>query len=181
MRTLRTTAPKTIPRSERTVALSLGANAGDRRRQLSVAADGLCALLGTPRLAPLFRTSPVSELEQPDFLNTALVGTTSLLPAELLAVAKSLEWAAGRRRGPRFGPRPLDIDLLIHGELESDAPELRLPHPRLAERRFYLEPLCRVAPDMIVPSEGVTVATLLASGGAVGEVVEVTRSWHALC
>ncbi len=153
--------------------MSLGANAGDPERQLREAVGRLRDLLGAPRVASLFRTEAVSELAQPDFFNTAVVGTTSLLPAELLAVAKWLEWRAGRRPGPRFGPRPLDIDLLVHGELVSADPELCLPHPRLGERRFYLEPLATVAPGLQVPPDGVTVAEMLGAGSAVGEVVEV--------
>lgn len=80
----------------------------------------------------------------------------------MLALAKALEHAAGRRPGPRFGPRPLDIDLLLHGGRTSVAPELTLPHPRLRERRFVLEPLAEIAPDLPVPPDGVTVLELLA-------------------
>jgi 7,8-dihydro-6-hydroxymethylpterin-pyrophosphokinase len=76
-------------------------------------------------------------------------------------VAKALERAAGRRHGVRFGPRPLDIDLLLYGDLRSSTPELTLPHPRLRERRFMLEPLAALAPDWPVPPDGVTVRELL--------------------
>jgi 2-amino-4-hydroxy-6-hydroxymethyldihydropteridine diphosphokinase len=115
------------------------------------------------RIASLYRSRAVSPLAgQPDFLNTAALGNT-LLPADgLLALAKALELAAGRRRGQRFGPRPLDIDLLLYGALRSDAPELTLPHPRLAERRFVLTPLAELAPHMPVPPSGLTTAELLA-------------------
>ena len=101
-------------------------------------------------------------MPQPDFLNTAALAHTSLGPEEVLALAKALELAAGRRRGLRFGPRPLDIDLLLYGDRQSRDPELTLPHPRLAERRFMLEPLAEIAPDLQVPPDGVTVAELLA-------------------
>jgi 2-amino-4-hydroxy-6-hydroxymethyldihydropteridine diphosphokinase len=120
------------------------------------------ASLGPLRVASLYRSRPVSPVPQPDFLNTAALAHTSLGPEEVLAVAKSLELAAGRRHGPRFGPRPLDIDLLLYGGLQSAAPELTLPHPRLRERRFMLEPLAEIAPEMPVPPEGVTVAELFA-------------------
>ena len=87
----------------------------------------------------------------------------SRLPAdELLAVAKALERAAGRRSGPRHAPRPLDVDLLLYGALVSDRPELTLPHPGLRERRFVLAPLAEIAPDLAVPPDGATVAELLA-------------------
>jgi 2-amino-4-hydroxy-6-hydroxymethyldihydropteridine diphosphokinase len=114
------------------------------------------------RVASLYRSLPVSPVPQPDFLNTAALAHTSLGPEEVLALAKALELAAGRRRGLRFGPRPLDIDLLLYGDRQSGDPELTLPHPRLAERRFMLEPLAEIAPDLPVPPDGVTVAELLA-------------------
>ena len=89
------------------------------------------------------------------------MGRTSLPPEAILALAKALERAAGRCRGPRFSPRPLDIDLLLYGTVESSAPELTLPHPRLRERRFMLGPLAAIAPDLPVPPDGVTVRELL--------------------
>lgn len=113
-------------------------------------------------VASLYRSLPVSPVPQPDFLNTAALAHTSLGPEEVLALAKSLELAAGRRRGLRFGPRPLDIDLLLYGDRQCRHPELTLPHPRLAERRFMLEPLAEIAPDLPVPPGGSTVAELLA-------------------
>lgn len=90
------------------------------------------------------------------------MGSTALPPEAVLALAKALERAAGRRRGVRFGPRPLDVDLLLYGARTSSAPELTLPHPRLAERRFVLAPLAEIAPDWPVPPDGTTVAELLA-------------------
>jgi 7,8-dihydro-6-hydroxymethylpterin-pyrophosphokinase len=79
----------------------------------------------------------------------------------VLALAKALELAAGRRRGARFGPRPLDVDLLLYGDRRVDSPELTLPHPRLRERRFMLAPLAEIAPAWPVPPDGATVAELL--------------------
>lgn len=114
------------------------------------------------RVASLYRSLPLSPVPQPDFLNTAAVAQTALAPEQVLALAKALEWAAGRRRGRRFGPRPLDIDLLLYGEERSEAPELTLPHPRLRERRFMLEPLAEIAPAWPVPPDGAPVTELLA-------------------
>lgn len=114
-------------------------------------------------MASLYRTAPVGPISQPDFLNTAATGTTDLPPERLLAAARAFERAAGRRPGPRFGPRPLDIDLLLYGDRVSDDPELTLPHPRLAERRFVLVPLSEIAPGWRVPPGGQTVAQLLAA------------------
>lgn len=115
------------------------------------------------RIASLYRTVAVSPVPQPDYLNTAALASTSLEPGDLLALAKALERAAGRRRNVRFGPRPLDVDLLVYGDLQLSTPELTLPHPRLRERRFVLEPLAEIAPDLRVPPDGARVADLLAA------------------
>jgi len=123
------------------------------------------------RIASLYRTAAVSPIPQPDYLNTAVLASVSLEPGELLALAKALELAAGRRRGARFGPRPLDVDLLLYGDRQSSAPELTLPHPRLRERRFVLEPLAEIAPDLQIPPDGARVSDLLARLPP-GEVVE---------
>jgi 7,8-dihydro-6-hydroxymethylpterin-pyrophosphokinase len=112
---------------------------------------------------------------QPEFLNTAAIGHTELAPDAVLALAKALEYAAGRRRGARFGPRPLDIDLLAYGDLTSAAPELTLPHPRLRERRFMLAPLAEIAPDLRVPPDGARAADLLDHLGPPSEADAVER------
>ena len=152
------------------VALALGGNLGPVAETLGAALRRLEAALGPLQVAPLFRTAAVSPIPQPDYLNTAAVGRTSLPPDAVLALAKALEHAAGRRPGPRFGPRPLDIDLLLWDDLVCSAPELTLPHPRLRERRFVLEPLAALVPELAVPPDGRTVAELLA--GVAGQVVE---------
>lgn len=155
------------------VALSLGGNLEGRiedqpspvERTLRWALQQLAASLGPLRVASIYRTRPVSLIAQPDFLNTAALALTALPPGAVLALAKELERAAGRGIGPRFGPRPLDIDLLLHGDHRSDLPELTLPHPRLRERRFVLAPLAEIAPDLAVPPDGARVADLLARLG----------------
>jgi 2-amino-4-hydroxy-6-hydroxymethyldihydropteridine diphosphokinase len=126
------------------------------------------AALGPLRIASLYRSSPLSPVSQPDYLNTVAVATTALEPEAVLALAKALELVAGRQapaRTVRFGPRPLDIDVLLYGDRTSDAPELTLPHPRLRERRFMLEPLAEIAPDWPVPPDGTPVQELLARLG----------------
>lgn len=145
------------------MALALGGNLGPVESTFRDALRQLEAVLGPLRVAPFYRTAAVSPIPQPDYLNTAAVGATALPPHEVLALAKRLERAAGRRPGPRFGPRPLDIDLLLWGDLVLEDPELTLPHPRLRERRFVLEPLADIAPDWRVPPDGRTVAELLAA------------------
>lgn len=146
-----------------TVAIALGSNQDDSRALLASALVTLSEALSELTVASLYRTPPVSEIPQPDFLNTAAVGTTGLSAEDLLAVLKACEQLHGRRRGERWGPRPLDIDLLVYGDLVLDQPELSVPHPRLRARRFYLEPLAEVAPDLEVPPDSATVADLLAA------------------
>ncbi|HJX26310.1 MAG TPA: 2-amino-4-hydroxy-6-hydroxymethyldihydropteridine diphosphokinase, partial [Thermoanaerobaculia bacterium] len=111
------------------MALALGGNLGPVESTFREALRQLEAVLGPLRVAPLYRTAAVSPIPQLDYLNTAAVGATALPPHEVLALAKRLEQAAGRRPGPRFGPRPLDIDLLLWGDLILPDPELTLPHP----------------------------------------------------
>ncbi|HYG64334.1 MAG TPA: 2-amino-4-hydroxy-6-hydroxymethyldihydropteridine diphosphokinase [Thermoanaerobaculia bacterium] len=145
-----------------TVALALGGNEGAVEQTLRLALRQLRASLGPLVAAPLYRSRAVSPIPQPDYLNTAALARTALPPEAVLALAKALERAAGRRRGPRFGPRPLDIDLLLYDGLLSDSAEMTLPHPRLRERRFVLEPLAEIAPDLPVPPDGAPVRELLA-------------------
>lgn len=143
----------------------MGANLGDAEAALATALHRLGELLGPLEVASLYRTAPVGPVRQPDFLNTAATGATSLPPERILAAAKALERAAGRRPGPRYGPRPLDVDLLLYGEHTSRSPQLTLPHPGLPGRRFVLVPLAEIAPGWRVPPGGETVAELLAATG----------------
>jgi 2-amino-4-hydroxy-6-hydroxymethyldihydropteridine diphosphokinase len=143
---------------------------------LARAVRELAAALGPVAVAPLYRSLPRSSLPlvaQPPFLNTVLLVRTDREPEALLALAKALERAAGRRRGPRHGPRPLDVDLLLWGDRVSRAPELTLPHPALAARRFVLAPLADLAPGLRVPPAGETVASLLARVGQEDEVERI--------
>jgi 2-amino-4-hydroxy-6-hydroxymethyldihydropteridine diphosphokinase len=137
-------------------------------RTLGLAVTRLAELLGPLAVAPLYRSRAVGTRSQPDFLNTAVVGKTALPPAAVLAIAKALERAAGRRRGPRGAPRPLDLDLLLFGASVAADPELTLPHPRLAHRRFALAPVADLIPDAPVPPTGLTVSELLARLGREG-------------
>ncbi len=132
---------------------------------LAAAAEELSTALEHPRRAALYRSAPLSPIPQPPFLNTVLVGWTRLDADELLALAKRLERRAGRAPGARGGPRTLDIDLLIYGDLVADRPELTLPHPRLRARRFVLAPLAEVAPGLRLPPDGRPVGELLAEVG----------------
>lgn len=154
---------------------------GRVEQTLGQALRQLEASLGPLTIASLYRSAPVSPVDQPDFLNTAALAHTALEPEAVLALAKALERAAGRRRGVRFGPRPLDIDLLLYGDRQSAAPELTLPHPRLRERRFMLEPLAEIAPDWLVPPDGAPVRELLSRLGGSADLERIERiGWDPL-
>jgi 2-amino-4-hydroxy-6-hydroxymethyldihydropteridine diphosphokinase len=137
--------------------IGLGANLGDRRATIERAVDLLRAAPHVQVLAvsPLRETDPVGFEDQPPFLNGAVAVETSLSARELLDLLLEIERRLGRTRGgPRFGPRTIDLDLLVYGDVELDEPGLTLPHPRLHERRFALEPLAELAPGLVVAGRG---------------------------
>jgi 2-amino-4-hydroxy-6-hydroxymethyldihydropteridine diphosphokinase len=139
--------------------LGLGTNLGDRAANLQFGLDGLAARAGrVVAISPVYETQPVGGPAQPDYLNAVVVVETELSPRELLVVAKALEAEAGREPTDperRWGPRPLDIDILMVGDLRVDEPDLVVPHPRIHQRTFVLAPLADVAPDLVVaPTAG---------------------------
>jgi len=137
--------------------VGLGANLGEREETLRRALELLAATAGIEVVAvSSFReTDPVGHLDQPRFLNGAAVLETSLSPRELLDALLAVERELGRtREGARFGPRTVDLDLLLYGDAQLDEPGLTLPHPRLHERRFALEPLAELDPELVVPGRG---------------------------
>jgi len=127
--------------------LGLGSNVGDRRGNLLAAAEALGAL----RMSSVYETAPQGEvLDQPDFLNAVVEIETDLSPEELLAHCKRIESELGRQAGGvRHGPRPIDIDILLLGEVEYESDRLRIPHRDLENRRFVLEPLLELAPERV--------------------------------
>lgn len=137
--------------------VGLGANLGEREETLRRALELLAATDGVEVAAvSSFReTDPVGYLDQPRFLNAAAELETSLSPRELLEALLAVERELGRTRGgARFGPRTVDLDLLLYGDAQLDEPGLTLPHPRLHERRFALEPLAELDPELVVPGRG---------------------------
>jgi len=137
--------------------VGLGANLGDRERTLRAAVDGLAGEAGIEVVAvsTLRETEPVGYLEQPRFLNGAASLETSLPPGRLLDRLLAVEQRFGRVRIPdEHGPRTLDLDLLLYGDEVIDERGLTVPHPRLHERRFVLEPLAELAPGLVVPGRG---------------------------
>ncbi|MDH3592091.1 MAG: 2-amino-4-hydroxy-6-hydroxymethyldihydropteridine diphosphokinase [Planctomycetota bacterium] len=143
-------------------AIGLGSNLGDRRARLDDAVRWLSERVAVVAVSEPVETDPVGGPPQGRFLNAAAVIETDLSPHELLALAAELEARAGRERGERFGPRTLDVDILLYGAEQVRDPELTVPHPRLHERRFVLEPLAAVAGDWTVPGLDRNVGELLA-------------------
>jgi len=148
-----------------TVYLGLGSNLGDRRASLDAAVESLRANPAVRVLAVsgFIETAPVGGPPgQGPYLNGAAAIETDLAPVALLAELRRIERALGRREGPRWGPRPVDLDILLYDSLVLATPDLTLPHPRLRERRFVLEPLAAIAPDARDPVTGLTVRELVA-------------------
>ena len=149
-----------------TAYLSLGSNLGDRLRLIQEGGAGLTGGAGPgTALSSLFRTQPGGYSSPPRFLNVALALETTLSPETLLAVTQRIERDLGRTHKSvdgRYADRTIDIDLLFVGDAVLDTPALTLPHPRLHLRRFVLEPLCEIAPDLCHPLLRKSVSQLLA-------------------
>jgi 2-amino-4-hydroxy-6-hydroxymethyldihydropteridine diphosphokinase len=154
------------PKKESTIVyIGLGANLGEREATIAEALrlldeDDLTSVLGST--VPI-ETDPVGYEDQPRFLNAAAELATTRSPRELLELLLGIERGLGRVRGegPRYGPRTIDLDLLVYGNETIDEPRLVVPHPRLHERRFALEPLAELDPALVVPGRG-PVSALLA-------------------
>jgi 2-amino-4-hydroxy-6-hydroxymethyldihydropteridine diphosphokinase len=151
------------------VVLALGSNLGDRLANLQGGVDVLCTGPGLADVAvsPVYKTAPVGGPVQPDYLNAVLVATTALPPRAVLARGQAAETALRRVREQRWGPRTLDVDVIVYGNEVSDDPELTLPHPRAHERAFVLAPWHDVDPAAVIPGRG-PVADLLAAVGTAG-------------
>lgn len=143
--------------------LSLGSNLGDRRANLSGAIERLNSPeLRVLRESSIYETEPRDVRDQPWFLNQVVEVETSLFPRQLLDRLLKIERAMGRRRTVPKGPRLIDLDILLFGKAAVSTPELEIPHPRIGERRFVLEPLAELAPDLRHPQTGATIREMLA-------------------
>jgi len=144
------------------VAIALGSNIGDREGHLRYAVDRLAGLLTNLRVSPFIETEPQEVASpQPLFLNGAVVADTGLAARPLLEALLAIERERGRKRPHAGAPRTLDLDLVLFGGETIDQPGLRVPHPRFRGRRFVLEPLAAIAPEMVDPVTGLTMEELL--------------------
>jgi 2-amino-4-hydroxy-6-hydroxymethyldihydropteridine diphosphokinase len=151
------------------VVLALGSNLGNRLANLQGGVDALCAAPGLEDVAvsPVYETAPVGGPAQPDYLNAVLTASTSLRARAVLDRGRAAEAALCRVRDQRWGPRTLDVDVIVYGNEVSGDPELTLPHPRAHERAFVLAPWHDLDPDAALPGHG-PIADLLAATGTDG-------------
>jgi 2-amino-4-hydroxy-6-hydroxymethyldihydropteridine diphosphokinase len=145
-----------------TIFLSLGSNIGDRAGNLNAAIAALPAAgVQVLKVSAYYETEPVDYLQQDWFLNCVVEGETDLPAGALLTTLREIEMRTGSKKLVAKGPRILDIDILLYGDETIATPELQVPHPRMAQRRFVLVPLVEIAPELKHPSWHVTAAELL--------------------
>lgn len=160
--------------------LAFGANLGEREQTLRAARDALQRTPGFNLLAcsPLYESDPVGGPDgQPAYLNAVLAATTELSARQLLALCQNIEADFGRLRTEKWGPRTLDIDLLLFGTEIIGEPDLQVPHPRLHERRFVLVPLHDLAPDLVHPQLRKPVHRLLAELDPAQQIRRLDLTW----
>ncbi|MBI4331243.1 MAG: 2-amino-4-hydroxy-6-hydroxymethyldihydropteridine diphosphokinase [Chloroflexi bacterium] len=147
------------------IYLGLGSNLGDRELNLSKAVELLSRFATVSRISSLYETEPAGYRDQPDFLNAACRIASGLGPKQLLVLLKGIETFMGRKPGFRNAPRTVDIDILIYDDLVLNTAGLQIPHPRLTERAFVLEPLAEIAPGLVHPLARKTITRLLEDVG----------------
>jgi 2-amino-4-hydroxy-6-hydroxymethyldihydropteridine diphosphokinase len=146
------------------IFIALGGNIGDRAARLDAALTRLDDVMTVVARSPVYETAPLYVTDQPAFLNMVVGGRTALAVVALLERLQEIERALGRAPGARNGPRAIDLDILYYGDATIDRPPtLVIPHPRIAERRFVLQPLADIAPAHRDPATGMTVTEMLAA------------------
>jgi 2-amino-4-hydroxy-6-hydroxymethyldihydropteridine diphosphokinase len=159
------------PNNAHTVYLALGANLGDRAASLRNAVRQLRDAVVVDRLSSIYETEPAYLLDQPRFLNMVLSGHTTLDPRALLAFLKRIERDLGRVAGPRYGPRAIDLDILLYDNIALVADDLTIPHARMAERPFVLTPLAEIAPELVPPGWSSSIGALAKQVRGNGDVL----------
>lgn len=161
------------------IYLSLGSNLGEREQHLQTAIGRLAGIgITVLRVSSLYETEPVGLRDQPWFLNCVVEGQTGIDPEALMRRLLELERQLGRRREgvPVMGPRTIDLDMILYGNVQMQTEGLTLPHPRYRQRRFVLAGLAELVPDLRDPATGETMADLLANVGDSSAVVRVGKS-----
>lgn len=154
------------------IYLGIGSNIGHRKANLEEALDRLKERVSFTKVSSFYETEPVDYLDQPWFLNIVAEGETTLTPQELLQFAQRVEQDMKRVKTVRFGPRTIDVDILLYDDVEMDTPDLTLPHPRMRARNFVMVPLSEIAPDLIIGGESVTQILAALKGEAIRKWAE---------
>ncbi len=160
--------------------IGLGSNLGEREAMIRLALDDLARLPSTRlvRASSLYDTEPVGEVDQPNFLNAVAQIDTELTARQLLWNLQLIERRLGRVRTQRWGPRTIDLDLLLYGNLVVEEPDLKVPHPELSQRSFVLVPLVELDPLLVHPVSGETLLSLLSRLHTRPPVKRGTRLWN---
>ena len=160
--------------------IGLGSNLGERESMIRLALDDLARLPQTVlvRASSLYDTEPVGEVDQPNFLNAVAQIDTELTARQLLWNLQLIEKRLGRVRTQRWGPRTIDLDLLLYGSLVVDEPDLKVPHPELAQRSFVLVPLVELDPLLVHPGTGETLLSHLSKLNTRPPVKRGSRLWN---
>jgi 2-amino-4-hydroxy-6-hydroxymethyldihydropteridine diphosphokinase len=162
------------------VFVALGSNIGDRLGFLQKAMDALGSARGfkVRRVSSVYETEPVGKKDQPQFLNAAVELHSLMSPQDVLVTLKQIERAVGRTPSERWGPREIDLDLIYVQDLVIDRPELVLPHPEVASRRFVLTPLAEIAPEFVDPLRKRSLRKLLSSCPDPSSVIKISSTIH---
>ena len=162
-----------------TVVISLGSNVGDRLKNLQAAGQALSAFLKNLKISSVYETAPMYLVSQPLFLNAAAIGETTEGPLSLLRRLKTTEMELGRQSGMRYGPREIDLDLIAYGVakyvfVKDGETLLSVPHPRVVERRFVIEPLHELNPHLLLPGLGAVDELLKATADQASSVRKIS-------
>lgn len=157
------------------VCLSIGTNMGDRLKNLAAALDLLEDKIDIRKVSSVYETDPWGFEDQDRFLNIAASGDTDLSPLELLSFTQGVEASMKRVKTIRYGPRVIDVDILLYEGVEMDTEKLTIPHPRIKERAFVLVPLREIAEDDVIPGE--SISALLEKTGSEGVICFREAPW----